>query len=80
MRNFRGRPGGLETPAATSSAPGVTPVVDDPVVDDSVTDDPVTGDPYAAAAGLVSRSAAAYASSIPENPADDTATRQKLPR
>ena len=34
-------------------------------------DDPVTGDPYAAAAGLVSRSAAAYASSIPEYPADD---------
>lgn len=66
MRNFRDRPDGLETPAATSSAPGVTPVVDDPVVDDTV-----TADPYAAAAGLVSRSAAAYASSIPEYPADD---------
>jgi uncharacterized protein (DUF2236 family) len=31
----------------------------------------VTADPYAAAAGLVSRSAAAYASSIPEHPADE---------
>jgi len=31
----------------------------------------VTVDPFAAAAGLVSRSAAAYASSIPESPADD---------
>ncbi|MGI8449152.1 MAG: oxygenase MpaB family protein [Streptosporangiaceae bacterium] len=30
----------------------------------------MTADPYAAAAGLVSRSAAAYASSIPERPAD----------
>ena len=31
----------------------------------------VTADPYAAAAGLVERSAAAYVSSIPEDPADD---------
>jgi uncharacterized protein (DUF2236 family) len=31
----------------------------------------VTADPYAAAAGLVSRSAAAYASSIPKHPADE---------
>ena len=31
----------------------------------------MTADPYAAAAGLVSRSAAAYASSIPEHPADE---------
>jgi uncharacterized protein (DUF2236 family) len=31
----------------------------------------VTADSYAAAAGLVERSAAAYASSVPENPADD---------
>ena len=31
----------------------------------------VTADFYAAAAGLVERSAAAYASSVPENPADD---------
>jgi uncharacterized protein (DUF2236 family) len=32
---------------------------------------PVTADPYATAADLVARSAAAYASSIPENPADE---------
>jgi uncharacterized protein (DUF2236 family) len=31
----------------------------------------VTADPYASAAGLVERSAAAYASSIPEDPADN---------
>ena len=31
----------------------------------------MTADPFAAAADLVSRSAAAYASSIPEHPADD---------
>jgi uncharacterized protein (DUF2236 family) len=31
----------------------------------------VTADPYAAAVGLVERSAAAYASSVPEHPADD---------
>jgi uncharacterized protein (DUF2236 family) len=31
----------------------------------------VTADSYAAAAGLVERSAAAYAASVPENPADD---------
>ncbi len=31
----------------------------------------MTADPYAAAAGLVERSAAAYVSGVPENPADD---------
>ena len=31
----------------------------------------MTADPFAGAAGLVSRSAAAYASSIPEHPADE---------
>ena len=41
------------------------------MVDDAVVDDAVTADPYAAAVGLVSRSAAAYVSSIPEHPADD---------
>ena len=66
MRNFRDRLGGLETPAAKSRAAGVIPVADDPVVDEAV-----TADPYADAAGLVSRSAAAYASSIPQHPADD---------
>src|ERR1700735_2773011 len=66
MRNFRDRRGGREPPAATRGAPGATPVVDDPGGDDTV-----TADPFAAAAGLVSRSAAAYASSIPQHPADD---------
>ena len=46
---------GLSAPAPAAAVPG----------------DPVTADPYAAAAGLVARSAAAYASSIPEHPADD---------
>ena len=31
----------------------------------------MTADPYATAAGLVARSAAAYAASIPEDPADE---------
>ena len=66
MRNFRDGLGGLETPAAESHAAEVTSVVDDSVVDDAV-----TADPYAAAAGLVSRSATAYAASIPDHPADD---------
>ena len=56
MRTLQNRAARPSGPAAAGGQAGVSPV---------------TADPFAGTAGLVSRSAAAYASSIPEHPADE---------